>query len=75
MLARLHQPWVNSMTEEQYCHGMLDVLRQNYERDAKRYIDRLAAIERSRTPRPIVLMPQQAGALGEALPVDLSDGQ
>ena len=55
------------MTEEQYCHGMLDVLRQSYERDAKRYIDKLAAIERLRATRPIVLMPTQATAFGETL--------
>ena len=55
------------MTEEQYCRQMLAELREHYERDAKRYIDKLVAIERLRATRPIVLMPTQATAFGETL--------
>ena len=63
------------MNGEQYCRQMLAELREHYERDAKRYIDKLVAIERLRATRPIVLMPPQATAFGEAFPVDLSDGR
>jgi hypothetical protein len=43
------------VTEEQYCYQMLAELRKSYERDAKPYIDRLAAIK-SRQPAPSIVL-------------------
>lgn len=50
--------------EERDLREILDRLRQEYERRAKPYIDRLAAIESLRPPPRIFMTIEQARALG-----------
>jgi hypothetical protein len=48
------------MDDEQYCYQVLADLRKSYERDAKPYIDRLAAINSMRPAPGITLTLDQA---------------
>lgn len=60
------------MTEEEYCHEMLAILRKGYERDAKPYLDRLAKIEYAKPPRPFFLTNDQMQLI-ESLPQSVKD--
>lgn len=50
-------------TEEEICRFHLNMLRAQYERDAKRWIDRLVQIRQMEIPRYLVL-PSEIGAIG-----------
>lgn len=43
------------MTEEEYCMEMLRLIREQYEKDAKPYLDRLASLHATR-PKPRMLI-------------------
>lgn len=49
-------------TEEDVCHFHLHMLRQQYERDAKPWIDRLVNIKRMSVPSYVVSLPPNARA-------------
>lgn len=50
--------------EEKYLRETIASLQQSYAKAVKPYLDRLVAIERMRTPAPVIVTVEQARALG-----------
>lgn len=50
--------------EDQYLREILAMLRENYDKAAKPYIERLAMIRSHRKPEPIFVTIEQAKAMG-----------
>lgn len=51
-------------SEERYLLEVLAMLRENYAKSAKPYIDRLVAIRSMQQPSPMIVTHEQAQALG-----------
>ena len=60
------------MTEEEYLHEQLALLRQSYEQAAKPILDRLVRIEQCKPPKPIYIMADQLDKLPEFIVEKLS---
>jgi hypothetical protein len=50
--------------EERYCHERLDLLRREYEKDAKPIIDLLVSINAMKPPQPLWFTLDQFADLG-----------
>jgi hypothetical protein len=63
-LSRSFQASREQWTEEDVCYFHLHMLRQQYEREAKPWIDRLVKIERMSVPSYVVSFPPNAKTSG-----------
>lgn len=52
------------MSEEQYLHQQIDLIRLEYEKAIKPYVDRLIYLKQLEIPKPIYMTVEQAAAHG-----------
>jgi hypothetical protein len=73
-LSRSFQASREQWTEEDVCYFHLHMLRQQYEREAKPWIDRLVKIERMSVPSYVVSFPPNSVLSQPAAETELDSG-